>query len=342
MTNPITVGDIVQSCQDETSTSPGPAPEEHYDDDDDDATANFSKHGATDGDNQITLPRLLHHHRKCAKPDTDEDSPEKSNGAEGSTSSNNSSNGDSNGYDACKSGGSNGSSDGNSGSGQGFGSGSSDDGEENGARQCATDELLKNVSRKNPFLLEETERDPPFSSSDYSSSSEDGLDNNGSATKRPRLSHEPCSVTTNTETESDYKPTARNNGKKLRPFPYFYYTDYSHLNKERLSTNKSNQPSTFALTRPGHPASFPVKLHAILTREELTDIITWMPHGRSFKILNIREFELRVLPVYFKSSRVSSFLQEAWEWGFHKVCIFFCEFYSCKHIVRLCIHLNLS
>jgi hypothetical protein len=41
---------------------------------------------------------------------------------------------------------------------------------------------------------------------------------------------------------------------------------------------------------------FPVKLYALLSQPQLSHIITWMPHGRSWKVLKPREFEASILP----------------------------------------------
>jgi hypothetical protein len=41
---------------------------------------------------------------------------------------------------------------------------------------------------------------------------------------------------------------------------------------------------------------FPVKLYALLSCPGLSHIITWMPHGRSWKVLKPRIFETAVLP----------------------------------------------
>jgi len=63
----------------------------------------------------------------------------------------------------------------------------------------------------------------------------------------------------------------------LNPAPYFYYVDHSRdIDDDPLS------PLSPALSVP----NFVVKLHAILIRESLSDVIAWMPHGRSWKILN--------------------------------------------------------
>jgi hypothetical protein len=65
--------------------------------------------------------------------------------------------------------------------------------------------------------------------------------------------------------------------------------------------------------------NFVAKMHAILSRPDLTDVIVWMPHGRSFKILKPRDFEIRVLPVYFDHSKFSSFIRQANGWGFRRI-----------------------
>ena len=67
----------------------------------------------------------------------------------------------------------------------------------------------------------------------------------------------------------------------LNPAPYFYYVDHSRdIDDDPLS------PLSPALSVP----NFVIKLHAILIREDLSDVIAWMPHGRSWKILNQVKF----------------------------------------------------
>ena len=41
---------------------------------------------------------------------------------------------------------------------------------------------------------------------------------------------------------------------------------------------------------------FPTKLYAILSQPSLSGIITWMPHGRGWKVIKPRVFETSVLP----------------------------------------------
>jgi len=92
--------------------------------------------------------------------------------------------------------------------------------------------------------------------------------------------------------------------------PYFYYRDHSHL---------PDPDPTKPVTIPGRIPTFPAKLFAILSRPDLADIISWMPHGRSWKVHKPREFEIKVIPSYFDHAKFSSFIRQANGWGFKRV-----------------------
>ena len=63
---------------------------------------------------------------------------------------------------------------------------------------------------------------------------------------------------------------------------------------------------------------FPVKLYALLAQPALQDIITWMPHGRSWKVLKPRVFETSILPVFFESDNYHSFNRVINAWSFRR------------------------
>mmetsp|Transcript_17314 Transcript_17314/g.32793 ORF Transcript_17314/g.32793 Transcript_17314/m.32793 type:complete len:605 (+) Transcript_17314:320-2134(+) len=100
------------------------------------------------------------------------------------------------------------------------------------------------------------------------------------------------------------------NHRELLPAPYFYYRDFSQT--------PDDDPLT-PLTPLARVPNFPAKMHAILSREDLADVVTWMPHGRSWKVLKPREFEIRVIPAYFEHSKFSSFIRQANGWGFRRI-----------------------
>jgi hypothetical protein len=63
---------------------------------------------------------------------------------------------------------------------------------------------------------------------------------------------------------------------------------------------------------------FPVKLYALLSQPQLAHVITWMPHGRSWKVLKPRVFETAVLPVFFESDNYHSFNRVINAWSFRR------------------------
>lgn len=97
---------------------------------------------------------------------------------------------------------------------------------------------------------------------------------------------------------------------ELQPYPYFYYRDYSE--------EKDPDPLS-PLTPPGRVPNFPAKMHAILSRGELSEIVSWMPHGRAWRVLKPREFEVKVVPLFFEHAKFSSFIRQANGWGFRRI-----------------------
>ena len=53
--------------------------------------------------------------------------------------------------------------------------------------------------------------------------------------------------------------------------------------------------------------NFPESLFAILSDQTLSNVITWLPHGRSFSILKPEVFATEVLPKYYRHRNISSF-----------------------------------
>lgn len=64
---------------------------------------------------------------------------------------------------------------------------------------------------------------------------------------------------------------------------------------------------------------FPVKLYAILAQKEFHDIICWMPHGRSWKVLKPTMFESLVMPLFFEYSNYHSFNRLVNAWSFRRM-----------------------
>jgi hypothetical protein len=65
-------------------------------------------------------------------------------------------------------------------------------------------------------------------------------------------------------------------------------------------------------------SSFQYKLYEILQCDEFKEIVTWLPHGRSWKIIDSNALTKVVLPKYFRHSKYSSFKRQMSGWGFRR------------------------
>jgi len=105
-------------------------------------------------------------------------------------------------------------------------------------------------------------------------------------------------------------PTSVMPKEEPKPYPFYFYKDFA----------KEEDPDPLTpLTPPGRVPNFPAKVHSMLARQDLSDIIAWMPHGRSWRVLKPREFEVRVIPTYFEHAKFSSFIRQANGWGFRRI-----------------------
>jgi len=72
------------------------------------------------------------------------------------------------------------------------------------------------------------------------------------------------------------------------------------------------------LTRLSKKYMFPLKLMRVLSMEEYSDIITWLPNGRAFVIISPSKLVSTVIPLFFKKVKYSSFLRKLARWGFQR------------------------
>eukprot|EP00934_Nitzschia_sp_Nitz4_P006946 Nitzschia sp. Nitz4//scaffold85_size83877//13680//15091//NITZ4_005218-RA/size83877-augustus-gene-0.158-mRNA-1//-1//CDS//3329559104//6936//frame0 len=104
----------------------------------------------------------------------------------------------------------------------------------------------------------------------------------------------------------------------------YKYRDFSNVGDEEFD---QPSPSPASPPPPGgrgvessiRVQKFPVKLYAILAQKEFHDIITWMPHGRSWKVLKPNLFESLVMPLFFEYSNYHSFNRLVNAWSFRRI-----------------------
>ena len=83
--------------------------------------------------------------------------------------------------------------------------------------------------------------------------------------------------------------------------------------------------ASFKGIRPGRRNSggvvqpFPGKLMQVLDRDDIGDVIAWLPHGRAFQVHQHKVFTDNILPRFFKQSKYMSFTRQLNLWGFKRI-----------------------
>jgi len=72
------------------------------------------------------------------------------------------------------------------------------------------------------------------------------------------------------------------------------------------SASRSGDGPTLSTSTEATREIFPQRLMQILEDTSISDVITWLPHGKSFWILRPEAFTEKILPVYFPESRAAS------------------------------------
>lgn len=81
-------------------------------------------------------------------------------------------------------------------------------------------------------------------------------------------------------------------------------------------------PNTTRKSKGGVPIPFPKKLYRLLEEvgeKELSDVVSWQPHGRAFLVHKPKEFVNHVLPTYFKQTKMGSFQRQLNLYGFLRI-----------------------
>ena len=94
-----------------------------------------------------------------------------------------------------------------------------------------------------------------------------------------------------------------------------------NMNNDPFRVGSGASTATTSRRRGPSPSStFPAKLFKILSDPENSHIITWMPHGRSWRMLQPTLFSEKVAPKYFShQSKYSSFMRQVNGWGFKRI-----------------------
>jgi len=103
----------------------------------------------------------------------------------------------------------------------------------------------------------------------------------------------------------------------------YTYRDYSHITPDTPVEDIEYEDKSIGATMPGGTrgtdSNFPAKLHHILSQPDLAHIVTWLPHGRSWRLVDRQAFLTQVMPNYFSHSNYASFARQVNGWGFKRM-----------------------
>ena len=93
---------------------------------------------------------------------------------------------------------------------------------------------------------------------------------------------------------------------------------HTHINNMATSLSSPTPPPPPRTRRT--KSEFPIKVYAMLELAdripEFGQAVTWLPHGRAFKIHDQNKFMNDVVPVFFNQTKIRSFNRQLHLWGF--------------------------
>jgi len=93
--------------------------------------------------------------------------------------------------------------------------------------------------------------------------------------------------------------------------------------EQRQGMRSSNKAASRSTSQRSSKSEFPIKLYAMLELAdnipEFAKAVTWLPHGRAFRVLDQDTFMKDVVPVFFNQTKIRSFNRQLHMWGFHRI-----------------------
>jgi hypothetical protein len=117
------------------------------------------------------------------------------------------------------------------------------------------------------------------------------------------------------------KSASKKSDATVSPCTAHNETDYfSVVSNDEEESQKRNESSPLSLQGYSKREVFPQRLLCILNDPSLSDVVTWLPHGRSFVIIRPDVFMEEVLPKYLppadakSSTKYASFTRKLNRW----------------------------
>jgi hypothetical protein len=118
------------------------------------------------------------------------------------------------------------------------------------------------------------------------------------------------------------KPSPKNPGYTAKRHQRHFVIHNYHDRSNELAELSSEDYADQVTARGGVVIPFPLVLHNMLERieeEGLSHIVSWSPHGRSFAVHDSQAFISKVMPLFFRQSKISSFQRQLNLYGFARL-----------------------
>jgi len=173
--------------------------------------------------------------------------------------------------------------------------------------ECAMDDLQMNgkKSRTSGIFMETQDEDVSVVESLTRSVEADGEESATEEEEEAPANTGPC--------EPDRSKLKRKVVQSLIDHTYY---NYSLVNVYEELSRRSSQGQYKNPNRKGLTTNFPAKLHKILSNPEFRHIIRWMPHGRSWTVVNKDLLAKTVCKRYWNHESYESFNRSLNGWGF--------------------------
>lgn len=114
--------------------------------------------------------------------------------------------------------------------------------------------------------------------------------------------------------DDDAKPCMKEDADKPQTALVVKKGDRPSLSQSYQIITSFDSDCEHAFVDPLKNLSFPAKLHAILSHGDIEDIVSWMPHGRAWRVHKTKAFELHVIPRFFNKCKYASFVRQLNGW----------------------------
>lgn len=184
------------------------------------------------------------------------------------------------------------------------------------SQEAETEDMSENLSTsrslgaRNSSVSEERPSPPSTSNSGNDGTAQDTLPHNdGTAT---------TSSPDAGQVQGRLKADDEEGKKTTTQINEYSYRNYSQVLPKSLAMVSSGRVSPGG-TNSMRVQKLPTKLSAMLSCKEFEHIISWMPHGRAWKIHNPHAFVEEVIPRFFDNTNYNSFIRLVNAWGFRRV-----------------------